>query len=102
VATAWITAALAGRPDYTAFVTDTSLSGGRGDASSLFRELCLSKYVGIYDFRTLSRQMVWTAGTLTHLLTDMSVHVAAAKGCTKICANWHPAISTGRDKSLRK
>ena len=90
------------RPDYNAFVTDTSASGGGGDASFLLRVLCLSKYVGIYDFRKLSRQMVWTAGILTHLFTDMSVHVAAATECTKICANWQPANSNGCDRSLRK
>ena len=102
MATAWIIAALAQTPDYNAFVTDTSIPGGGGDASLLLRVLCLSKYVRIYDFRKLSRQMVWTAGTLTHLLIDMSVYVSAAKGCTKICANWQPAISTGCDGSLRK
>jgi hypothetical protein len=66
------------------FVTDTSVSGCGGDASMLFHALCLSKYVRIYDFRKLSIQMVWTVGTLTHLLIDMSVHAAAAKGYTKI------------------
>jgi hypothetical protein len=84
------------RPHYAAYVSDTSVPGG--DASLLFRALCLSKYVGIYYFRTLSGQTVWTVGTLTHLLVDMSVHVAAATWCTNICAHWHPAISTACDK----